>query len=282
VALMLRWRSGRHPAWLVAAGVAGALGVASKWSAAFPCAVAALAVVGPTVWRIPDRRERAGQAALAATSLVAFPVALYVLTFWPWLGRGYGLADLVTFHTFMARETATHVGYAGTKLPDYANELIGAWRWFLQPCWYVDVAGTLATGEHASYLVGVTNPLTWLLVLPAATLAGWRALGPRRDRPAGLALALFLSAYLPFVGVPRPIWANSAVTVLPWAAALLGLAASTAWSSRRAVVVGWLGLACAFALVFWFPAVGISTAPTEAAMHLVVPDRAFQRHGDAP
>lgn len=273
-AALFRWRASRRPRWLVVGGLLLGLGLASKWNAAFPVAVAAALTVLPALAGERDRRLQAAEAGLAVAALVVLPVTVYLLTWWPWLGRGYGLGDLVGFHALMARESATHVGYAGTKWPGYLGEVTQAWRWFVQPVWYVDRVAPAADGSPPGLLAAVTNPAAWLLVWPAAAAAAflaWR----RRERAAGPLGLLFLSAYLPFIAVTRPVWTNSAVSVLPWAAALLGLAASRLGSGRPRWIAAWLLAVVVLGLLLWFPATGLVSAPTDALLHALVPPSAF-------
>jgi hypothetical protein len=246
----------------------------------FPLAFAAAVVVRDALRRAATARERACEIAFAAASLALLPLGLYVLTFLPWFGRGYSLAEWFGFQRAMAFETATHVGYAGTKRPGYEGELIGAWRWFLQPVYYADIAPPQAGGAGA-FVVGIGNPVAWLAVWPAAALAGWRA-WKRRDGAASLLLALFGIAYVPFAAsVRRPIWTNSAVAVVPFAMALLGLAAAELWRVRPRLAGAWLAAGIAAAAVLWFPAAGVSTRLSDPVIHAIVPPIAFvPKHPD--
>jgi len=68
--------------------------------------------------------------------------------------------------------------------------------------------------------VFVTNPIVWLLVLPAAALVARAAWRERRAEDA-LLLALFAATYLPFAAVARPIWLHSALAPEPFALLLV-------------------------------------------------------------
>lgn len=274
IAALRRWWDSRAPWLLALAGVLLGLGLATKWGAAFPVAAAALAWIVPPVFREKDRAIRAADGVLAVAALALVPLALYVATYWPWFGRGHGLAELAELHRLMALETATHAGYAGTKYPGFLGEVAQAWRWFLQPIWYVDRLAPPAAGGAYRYVVGVANPLAWMAVWPAFGWAGWRALRHRERFPAALIL-LFVAAYLPFLVVPRPIFTNSAVAVLPFAAALLGFAAERLWTLRRVIGLAWLGGVAVLALALWCPAVGIESPATDRLVRALVAPEAF-------
>jgi dolichyl-phosphate-mannose-protein mannosyltransferase len=265
-----RYRAARRTRWLVLAGALFGLGLASKWNAAFPLAFTAAVLAVDALRRPAPARERASELGFLAAALALLPLAIYLITFLPWFGRGYSLAEWLRFHGAMAFETATHTGYAGTKRPGYAGEVIGAWRWFVQPIYYADVAPP-QPGSEGAYVVGVANPLTWLAVWPAAAFTAWAA-WKRRDGTAALLLALFAVAYLPFAAsLRRPIWTNSAVAVVPFAMALVGYGAARLREARPRVTAAWLCAAVALAAVLWFPAAGVSTPPGDSLVRAVVP-----------
>jgi len=259
VLALLRYRAGRRPAWLALAGILLGLGIASKWSAAFPVAPAAALVLVEAVRARGGRRERAPELALLGSCLVLLPLAVYLVTWWPWLGRGHDLGELVRFHGAMAHETATHQGYEGTKLPGFPGEVVGAWRWFVQPTWYVDYIPPMPGRDEIPagglFLSGVANPAAWLLTLPAAAWAAWRALRAG-DAAARWLLALLLAAWLPFLVVPRPIWSNSALAVAPFAMALVAWAAASLHERYPWPVRAWGAAALLLAALLCPPAMG--------------------------
>jgi dolichyl-phosphate-mannose-protein mannosyltransferase len=276
LAAALRYRDVRGTGWLLLSGLLFGLGLASKWSTLFSMAFA-LGWLALDAWRAPPAGSRLAPLALVAAALLLLPLTTYLLTWWPWFGRGYSLAEWLDFQRAMALETATHAGYPGTKLPGFYGEQVGAWRWFLAPCWFVDLGlPTVGTGTTGmTFLVGVGNPLTWLLVLPGLALAAWR--GWRHREPAGALLAaLFLVNYLPFLSPSRPIFSNSAVAVLPYGLALAGYAAAAAWDRSRALVAGWVALAALAGVLLVTASVGRPPAPARWLVGLLVPPEAYE------
>lgn len=264
-----RYRASRRTGWLALAGTLFGLGIASKWSAAFPLALTALVVTGDSVRRPASPRERAAELGFATACLAALPATVYLLTFLPWFDRGYSLAEWLRFQGAMALETATHTGYAGTKRPGYAGEVIQAWRWFVQPVYYADVSPPQPPAGP-TFIVGLSNPVTWLAVWPSAAVALWRA-WRLRDRVAALLVAFFAVAYLPFALASRPIWTNSAVGVVPFAMALVGYAASTLRESRPRLAAAWVAVGVVCAAALWFPAAGLRSRWSEPYLRAVVP-----------
>jgi 4-amino-4-deoxy-L-arabinose transferase-like glycosyltransferase len=278
----LRYRATRGVSWLLAAGALFGLGLASKWSAAFPLALALALVGADALSRRRERPARAAEVAFVVGALVVVPAAVYLATWYPWFERGYSLADLFSTHRAMAFETATHTGYPGTKLPGFAGEAIGAWRWFLRPTWFTDriPLGSL-DAPQGGILVALSNPLTWLLVGPALAWAAWRAVRDR-DRAAGMLAAAFLVCYLPFAVVRRPIFANSTLAVLPYALALVGWAAGRLHERARRLVLGWLTAATVVSALLCLPAVGVRTRLTDAILVRVVPPEGLTRRIGIP
>jgi dolichyl-phosphate-mannose--protein O-mannosyl transferase len=273
LALLAYAKRGR-PWLIVAAGFFLALGMASKWSAAFPVGAAAALTLPATVLAAGSRRGRAAEIALDVAALVLLPAAVYLLTFWPWFGRGHDLLEFVRFQRAMGSTAVTTTGFAGTMVNGFQGYQIGAWRWFLEPVWWVDAIAPTRAGGGYVFLPGVGNPLTWLATLPAVAWASWRWLRTR-DRTAGILLVLWLAAYLPFVLVPRPIWTNAAVIVVPFWAALVGLAAAHLWERSRVVVAAWAVTAVGVALLLWVPVTGRRFAPSDAAIRALVPPLAL-------
>jgi 4-amino-4-deoxy-L-arabinose transferase-like glycosyltransferase len=266
---LLVYAERRRPWQIVLAGLFLGLGMASKWSAAFPVAAAAALTIPAVVAEAGSFRARVAEIALDLAALVLLPAALYLLTFWPWFGRGHDLLEFVRFQGAMGSMAATTTGYAGTMVAGYQGYLIGAWRWFVQPVWWVDAIPPAQGGGSFVFLPGVGNPLTWLATLPAAGWAAWRWIRSR-DRAAGILLVLWLAAYLPFVLVPRPIWANAAVIVVPFWAALVGPAAARLWERSRILVAAWAAIAVGIALLLWIPVTGKRFGPSDSLVRGLV------------
>ncbi len=277
VAAAWRYRTTRRVGWLILAGALLGLGLGSKWAIAFPAAVVAAVLLADALRAAAPWTDRSTEAAFVVACLVLLPLTLYLGTFAPWFGRGHDLAEWIRFQVRMAHETATHTGYPGTKLPGYLGEVVGAWRWFVQPVFYAEKAAEPVLRHGRLTIVAyawISNPAAWLAVWPALAMTvrlAWRG----RDAAGSALAALFLAAYLPFALAGRPIWTNSAPAVLPFAMALVGYAAERVWQRNRSLAASWLAVCLALGLALWFPAVGIGTGPTDRLTALFVPPEAF-------
>lgn len=267
IVALAAYRAEPRPWRLAGAGLLLGLGIASKWSAAFPVLVASAALLWERTRALERGAARRSEVALFVASLALLPAAVYLLTWWPWFDRGHDLAEWARFQLSMAAETVRHQGYPGTKLPGFPGEVVHAWRWFVAPIWYVELVP--ADPGPGTFFTGVANPVAWLSVWPAFALAAWRWRADGDRTAAALAL-LFLSGYLPFAAASRPIWTNSAVGTAPFAMALVGWALAWLWQRRSGVAWTWSLAAAAFAATLWLPAVGVSTPPTDAAVRALV------------
>ncbi|MSM40527.1 MAG: phospholipid carrier-dependent glycosyltransferase [Geobacter sp.] len=221
----LRHRETGRAAWLFAAGASFGCGLSTKWSVLFPLLVTFVLIVqairqerGEGQW------DRPVAIAHACALLILLPLTIYLLTFIPWFGRGYDAGEWPALQRAMYGETAHHTGYrplAEDKRDHWAYE------WFARPAvTYEDIyinlpaegpAGVNDNLEgHLTILLAIANPLVWLLVLPAAFFTAWQGIRKRQGMLCYLA-GLFFCAYLPLALTRRPIWANTALSVLPFA-----------------------------------------------------------------
>lgn len=242
----LAWRRGRSPLWLLASGVFFGLGVASKWDVAGPLAVTVVVLVGGELERGADRRAVARATAIAAAvGLTA--VAVYLATFLPWFGRGYELAEWVRLQVVMLTSSAGHGGAHNPYLAELDHQ---PWLWFVKP---VSYASFTPLGGRPFVIAGFANPLVWLAVWPAVVALARRRGEGRRDR--FFLLALFGASYAPFLLSGRPVWAHSALSVLPWGLAALSMALD-GWLPQRRGLLLYLGAALLVALPIYLMATG--------------------------
>jgi len=257
----------RRPGWLLAAGALFGLGIASKWSALFQLAVM-VGVLLVRELRGPQAAlaERGARALFQASALVVLPLTIYLATFAPWFARGYSLAEWPALQVSMYQETKLHTGYHDEIYGDHI-----AAQWFVRPgVSHVDRVFTLPEGpsvaeptmrDNLKHLMAVANPMVWLAVIPALLLLLNRAWRARSEELHTLA-ALLLASYLPFAVVPRPVWFNTGVVVLPYVVMTVAygvwrLFPETGSPWRRRVPVIYLGLACLVSLALYPLAIGL-------------------------
>ena len=243
--LVCRHRDRGGAWWLVAAGISFGCGIASKWSGVFPLAVT-WALIAAAIWRAENvnRPEKLSRLMLSLATLVILPATIYLLTFIPWFGRGYSIGEWPALQQSMYKETSQHTGYHPLS-EDRRDHW--AYEWFVIPVTYADpffnqepgVGEGGANGMTQTVLLDVANPLVWLLVYPALAFLAFRGVR-QRDEGALLLSGLFLISYLPLVLARRPIWLDTALSVLPYA--MMMVAAFVWWlasqSRRPRLLVG--------------------------------------------
>jgi dolichyl-phosphate-mannose--protein O-mannosyl transferase len=213
---------------LLLTGLVIALAIAAKW-----IALAALASIvfflvmrplarhvsvslgrGERPWRwgglegpsLPGGARAGRYLGTAAIALVAFPVAIYVASWFPFFVRGqfHGLGDLIAYnkqaYIYHATLTATH---------PYGS------AWFSWPFLYRPVAyyyeyqglGADAVSGHplVAGMVDLGNPLIWWLSIPALLSLPYFVLR-HRSFPAAVILLGFVTQYLPWSRVTRVIF----------------------------------------------------------------------------
>jgi 4-amino-4-deoxy-L-arabinose transferase-like glycosyltransferase len=265
--LVYRFRDKGNSAWLLGSGVLFGFGLASKWSAVFPLAVTLGLLIAAIRKETKGRKgERYARAAHVSAMLVVLPLLVYILTFIPWFGRGYSLSEWPALQRSMFMETSQHTGYKPDAMVDRD---IRAYEWFIRPVTFRDMffnmdndeQGRLSAENNVTILLAVSNPLVWLLVLPAALYLAHRGVRERKEGHCFLA-ALFLLSYIPLVVARRPIWLNTALSVLPFA--LMAVAyfvwtVASRFRRRHAVVTAYLVLVLAVSLPLYLLVIGKGT-----------------------
>jgi dolichyl-phosphate-mannose-protein mannosyltransferase len=233
---------------LVAAGVLFGLAAATKWSGVLALGGAGLLAAG---WEVAARRRRGGvrggrtltgAAIPVAIALVVVPVAVYALTWIPWVGgyasttvarddcpvagevdpacdprladrlRGLGRHHLAVAR-FHGRLDAEHPYRASaTTWPAQLRPVVAHYR----SC---DDAGRDQQGEpcapagRASEVAVLGNPALWwsgLLLVPLAAAAL-----RRRDGAAVVPLVLLGAQFLPWTVVARPVFSFYTASLVP-------------------------------------------------------------------
>lgn len=268
--LFFRFRESGSQGWLLGSGVFFGLGLASKWSALFPLLVTSVLLIVVMHKNTEGTiRVRFARYVHAAVMLMLVPALVYLLTFLPWFGRGYSLSEWPALQRSMFLETSQHVGYKPKPWDDRDNR---AYKWFIMPSVFVDPFMNMdkAGGDEReapsfenaiTVVLGYANPLVWLLVLPAVLFVircGIR----ERDEGSRYLAGLFLMSYLPLVLSPRPIWMNTALSVLPYAIIAVAYfiwSLSGRFNKRNLVISVYLALVMIVASPLYLLAIGKGT-----------------------
>lgn len=227
-------QEGRRPVWLLLAGLAGGLAVASKWSGALALLAAVMIVALPArVWRpggetAPRPRGRFGAVLLAVACLVLLPALVYVASYAQYFAAGHGLADW--------RELQRQMWHFNLNLSAPHSYASAAPTWILdyRPVWYsfTDVGGRYFG------VVAMGNPFLWWAATGALLVAPVAALTRRAAGLVGPAL-LVAALYFPWFAATRTSFLYYMTPVAPFlailvAAALAAIAGAGAAGGRAA------------------------------------------------
>jgi len=200
-----RWRS------LVPAGIFFGLASAAKWYY-FP------AWVGLFVYVLVKRRET-GPLGWPKTLNIIFnftilPLCIYMLTYYPWFGRGYGIGEFFEVQAIAYRELVNNTSYAMMFTVEGAP-----WRWFAMPV--IFIMDHASSGRISHTVAMMNNPLTWMLVIPSAVYASFRIIR-NKERKLIPVLLVFVMSYVQFFFTHGRITLHSATASLPFAMILVG------------------------------------------------------------
>jgi 4-amino-4-deoxy-L-arabinose transferase-like glycosyltransferase len=192
------------------AGIALGLTVATKAYFVFSIPL----VLAYVLLRARERGEltRARYMDFAATLLV-LPLAVYLLSYFKWFGRGYALSEFfqLKMDALWALQRFNAEGFVNRRFLEAGGQ---PWEWFLKP--FIIGHQVFSDGVQGRFLLHINNPPFGLLVIPAMLLLTARAILKRAVKDLLVPL-LFLSCYLLFLLVQRPIFSHSALVVLPFA-----------------------------------------------------------------
>lgn len=196
--------------WFAAAMCLGA-GIALRWYVLVPLAVVGVAAI----W---IRRRSIARVVSAAVIFSATPLAVYLMSYLPWLARGYSLAEWMALQLDAFRIQGPQ--FAG--IPMRLLSIGGAERWFTS--WLVGGTASSSGTSSVEMSLLLNDPVLWVLFVPSAVYL--LVIGVRRSRPEWVTLAAtFLGLYGFFLISPRPILLYSAMAIVPLGFVMVGFAA---------------------------------------------------------
>ncbi|HEY8732645.1 MAG TPA: glycosyltransferase 87 family protein [Candidatus Limnocylindria bacterium] len=267
-----RWSSGVD---ILIAGVLLGLGAASKWAAIYTLAglfVASLAVTAhayasghPGKGGPLDLLAGKGKnAAFLFLSFAVIPAAIYLASYIRWFGgptMPYGW-DLIELTKQM------YWYHSGLTSPHPAASPWWSWPIVLKPVyWYFGQSDNGTNG----YIYDAGNLALFWGALVATVWCGIAAI---RARSVSLAFVVFalLAQYVAWIPISRVLFFYHFFTALPFYLLALACGLAYLWESgRKAVVIGYLGVAAAV-FVYFYPFVsGQPVLASQAAMFFVLP-----------
>jgi len=242
---------------MAAAGVCLGLALSTRWTSLWAEGFLGLVLLASRRSRMLRLRELA----LTALAFVALPVALYVLSYVPWMRQGHALSELIpqqiAIWRYHADLQATH--------PYFSRWY--TWPFLYRPTWY----HYKQVGETIYGIVAIGNPALWWASLPVTAWAlatGIRARDPRRLF-CGLG---FLCLYLPWGLAPRKLnYSHYLFEAVPYACLSLGFLLDSEWDGRfRTLARGYLAVVVGLFLYF-YPILAALPVPAKVFFYEILP-----------
>lgn len=214
------WRKLLPP--LLLCGIFTGLGIASKWTAAYGAvglAVLFFGKLGLTLWE--ERRRDAFRplwrrclylCLWCCLFFLAVPFALYYAAFLPLTTLPHNAGD--PWASFWNYQTTMFNYHSQLKAEHYFASPWYEWPFDVRPIWYFSGDPVNAQGQYST-ISALGNPLLWWAGIPAVAAAGVLWVREKR-RSCAVVLAGFLSAYLPWVLVPRLTFIYHYFTAVPF------------------------------------------------------------------
>ena len=185
-------------------------------------------------------------------SLLVLPLAVYVLSYLPWVALGNRLTE-----TWPPGHTGQTLAALTSSMYDYHNNLrathpasspFWAWPFDLKPVWFYQ-AGFAGNTSAAIYDNG--NLVTWWLEIPAIAFVAWQAF-KRGSLALGLITIGFVLQWVPWMRIDRATFQYHYYTSLPFMVLALAYFLAELWhgASRHT----WLLARVAAALAILGPA----------------------------
>ena len=218
---------------MLAAGVFLGLALSTRWTSLWAWGFLGVLMLVVRRARLFHVRELA----LTATAFAAIPLALYVISYLPWMGQGHALSELWP-HT-----KAIWVYHAGLRATHPYFSSWYSWPWLYRPTWYY--FNQNAEEAVVRGIVAIGNPALWWVSVPVtvwALVTGVRARDPRRLF-SGFGYCFL---YLPWGISPRQLnYSHYLFEAIPYACLSLGILLDRYWDGpglRRLLARGYVVL----------------------------------------
>lgn len=217
-----------------AVGLFLGLALSTRWTSLWGWGFLGLVLVAVRGRRLLGPRDLG----LAALAFLVLPVAVYLLSYVPWMRQGHSLEDVLRLQrdmwSYHANLSATH--------PYFSRWW--TWPWLYRPTWYF-------FKYEASWTRGILalgNPVLWWATVPVTLWALATGI-PARDPRRIFSGAGFCLMYLPWGISPRTLnYSHYLFEAIPYACLSLGILLDRHW--RGEVAKFYLALVLAVFLLF--------------------------------
>ncbi len=188
----------------------------------------------------------------AAVCLLAIPLAVYVVSYLPWVALGNRLTEHWppgnAGQTLLELTKSMYDYHNGLRATHAASSPFWAWPFDLKPVWFYQ--GSFSGGTSAA-IYDAGNLIAWWLSIPAMAFVAWQAF-KRRSLALGLVFVAFAFQWLPWTRIDRATFQYHYYTSVPFL--LVALAYFVAELRNGASRAIWLAARLAAALAVLGPA----------------------------
>jgi predicted membrane-bound dolichyl-phosphate-mannose-protein mannosyltransferase len=171
--------------------------------------------------------------AWAVVCLGAIPLAVYVVSYLPWVALGNRLTDTWplghTGQTLVELTKSMYDYHNGLRATHAASSPYWAWPFDLKPVWFYQ--DSFAAGTSAA-IYDAGNLVAWWLSIPALVFVGWQAF-MRRSLGLGLVTVAVALQWMPWARIDRATFQYHYYTAVPFL--LIALAYLLAELRQRAL-----------------------------------------------
>jgi dolichyl-phosphate-mannose--protein O-mannosyl transferase len=226
--------------WMLLAGLALGLALSTRWTSLWAWAFLALTLLVVRRRRLFAPRELL----LAFLAFAAIPIALYVLSYVPWMLQGPPNQSLRALPQHTRDIWNYHAGLVAEH-PYFSKWY--TWPWLVRPTWY----HYKQIGDRVIGIVALGNPAVWWVSLPLAFWAYHSGLWQHDPRRLFVGAGYFC-LYLPWGLSPRTLnYSHYLFEAIPYTCLALGLLLDREWDGRhRQLARAYVGLVIALFLYF--------------------------------
>ena len=155
------------------------------------------------------------KSALFVVSVYLFiPLSVYIISFYPWFGRGYSFGEFVEFVTNIYYSFQLYIPQRYDQGLVFLSH-VSAGEWFIRPI--VVGQGTYLSADFGEFILFVNNLPIWILTIPSMIVLSVVAVR-RKTIAVALPALFFCASYMLFlVFVRRPAFLYSTAPLLPFA-----------------------------------------------------------------
>lgn len=234
---------------MIGAGAFLGLALSTRWTSLW-----ALGFLGLVLLAVRGRRLlRPRELALVLLAFLLIPLALYVLSYVPWMCQGNSIRQLLPLQRAIWRY---HSDLRATH-PYFSHWY--TWPWLYRPTWY-------HFKQEQGWIRGIVaigNPALWWASVPVtlwAVIGGLKARDPRRLF-AGFG---FLALYLPWGISPRTLNYNHYLfEAIPYACLSLGMLLDRCWDTPRGGLARGYVAAVLLLFLFFYPFLAAVAVPQD-------------------